>query len=337
MTETVIDPTTGMKYEVVEGGSDDPFSKENDGVTSVESRPVEGPSAQPPVNAQPPAGAPADPATTVVPQPSQVPTQEAAPAPDPAPAGPAPAVEGEEPWTEEEREALSKLSSFLNETVETQTTAELRRQQSGYDRTIAKLQRDVGERQAAEAELKQHIRNLQLDKMPPEEKERMQAIFVQEDKSAALEQWQSDLEAYHRDLLTTTYTIEFGPFGVNEEALVECETPEEMEALCLEAKANYYEARANGLVPAAAPSTQVPAPPTAPLGVRANVQPVASAPVSTAQPQQPQVPAGATSPSHVGGGGLPPEGDQLSTEQSPEAFAANLGKLPVETVVLRRK
>lgn len=324
------DKETGQRYEPVEPGSpDDPFTK-GASVPSEATQQVVDPSAKPLVNAQPPVGEPAAPAVTVEPQPSQEPKQEATPEPtaqvsEPKTTPESEPADDEELTPEQEEDLLTRLNEFLEE----QTKGALRQQQSSYDRTINRLQETITASNAAVDELKQQVRNLQLEKLPPEEQERMKAIFEQDDRSAQLDQWQNDLEGYHRDLVTTSYLTEFNRFGITAEMLGECESPEDMEILCLEAKADFFEKR--GTAEPAGEEPQAARPPAAPSGVSANVRPAA-----TETPETRAVPAGASATSPVGGEGAPPEQRKFSEEQSPSALTENLKNLPVEQVRLPR-
>lgn len=306
----LVDPETGLKVEVVDAGSpNDPFAPKTD-APSAAAQQVVAPSAQPPVNAQAPAGGkPEEPAPELQPEPK--------PAVD-AGAAPAPAA-GEsttEEWSPEELEALQKLNEFFETNVAERTSEALRNQQSGYDKRINQLQQTIDQSKSQAAELQKQIRELQIQGMPEAEQARLRAHYEQEDRTAALNEREQAMDEWHRELFVTSLVLEFNQFGVTEAQLTECESPEDMEALCLEAKANYYEALANGKQPApAAPTAAKPAAPVA-------------------QPAQ-KAPAGASAPSDVGGGGKPGEEPTFRTDTGPDALLANLRNSKVTTIRVR--
>ena len=318
---TLQDPETGLRVTVVEPGSpEDPFTK---GGASVPVEQVVDPSAQAQVTMTgdvPTAPANQAPAQTQAPQAAPQ-AQPGTQAPDQATAGTEPTTEDE--WSQEEQEALAKLQTFLSGSTE----EALRRQQSSYDRTISVLKGQLDERANQQTELAKQVRELQLNGLPQDEAAKLRTKFEEDDKKAELDAYAQELEGWHRELLTTAFVQAYGAYGVGEEQLSSCETPEAMEALCLEAKADYFERKANG-EPLPAPTTATPN--GKPAGITA-----ADVRNASTDPNASQVPAGAQKPTDVGGGGPAPEGSKWRTDASPDALADNLRNLPVASVRIR--
>lgn len=275
---------------VTPGSADDPFAPKN----VVPSPPAVDPTAAPVVSA-PSGEVPPTPAITT-----------------PAPAGttPAPTATPAAPPTVAPGLDADAVQKMIDD--------RLRDQQSGYDRRINVLSTQLtAERENAANAAKAHeeqVRNMKLQDstLTAEEKQRLQQEWNIADEKAQLAGWQSELETFHVQLTVASLVEEFGSYGVTPDALEALETPEEMEALCLETKANALEARlAAGVT--AAPTT---------------VQPATPAVVETP-------PAGATRTSDVGGGGgAPHQPAQLSAEPGRENLAANIAATGWSTVKL---
>jgi len=241
-------------------------------------------------------------------------------APDQATVGTEPST-GDE-WSQEEQDALKNLQTFLSGNTE----EALRRQQSSYDRTINTLKAQLDERADQQTELAKQVRELQLNGLPQDEAAKLRDKFAEDDKKAELDAYAQELEGWHRELLTTAFVQAYGAYGVGEEQLSSCETPEAMEALCLEAKADYFERKANG-EPLPTPTTATPT--GKPAGITAaDVRNASTDPNAS-------VPAGAQKPTDVGGGGPAPEAPKWRTDASPDALADNLRSLPVASVRIR--
>lgn len=191
-----------------------------------------------------------------------------------------------------------------------------RSQQAGYDRRINVLNTQLeAERARAADAVRAHevqLRELALSKdgLTPEDKQRLQEQWSVEDEKAKLAAWQQELEGFHGQLTVASLVEEFGAYGVKPEDLTDYDTPEEMEAHCLEAKANALEARL---------AAGVTAPPA---------QPAPAAPVAPA-------PAGVTQTSDVGGGGGAPHVPaEMNAEPGRDNLAANIAASGWSTVKL---
>lgn len=371
----VIDPETGkaVQVQVVEPGSaDDPFrpggaaaSQPNPQGSGVETaqQAVDGQSGQVATPAAPgtqPAPTPAvgpdaQPQTIAVTrqapmvqktaQSSQAPaTQTVEPVQEPAqqPAQTAPAPV---PTTQE---GVADLARWNEEQVE----GARREQQGNYDRRADQLtrqfQNDLAGAQEQTAQLRAQVREIQVQGLSDDERATVMARLDQEDRSDELQTWENELNSYHKGLMALSLETENADFGVNADDLMQFETPEEMEAFCLEQKATALDQRVAALTNGAAPATTQPAQQPAPV--------VAQAPAQPAQPSQvvapayeppagfvlvretpqaePQIPAGAVAPSDTGGGGTPPNPNELSKELGSEALKGNLGKMGWESIRL---
>ena len=314
--------------------------------------------AVPPTRTQPaqtsdvPTAAPAAP---VLPQASQVvaPVVEvvadapvAAPAPVVAPAAAAPA-------TEAVGDDLGKLGTFLKDQGDAALEEAKRTVQSQHDRQAASVARDLEASHQAQETLKGQIRDLQTRELSPEEKEKVQKTWAQEDERESLDTFRSELTDTHRAVTVDSLFLEFKGFGVTREGIEAIKTPEEMELYCEHEKSGYLErelvtakaavATAPTAVAAApvAPAPSSPAPVTTQTdGAGSGVPPVAPAaqPAVAAEPPQPNapgVPAGATAPSDIGSSGSPSEPTKFSEESSEQAFQENLRKSAWTTVRVR--
>jgi hypothetical protein len=200
--------------------------------------------------------------------------------------------------------------------VEEQVATRLREHQSTVDRSITKMQK---EHQDQIKGLQQQLRESQLVGLTDDEKTALTNQWAFNDRKVELEAWSKELEGYDHDLAVARLTMKYEPYGVKEDALAD-KTIEEMETVCLEAKATYFEnlAKTGGVKPVtasqAAPQVE-PAPAPAP------------APVS---------PAGATAPSDVGAGTPAPTAPEFKPGQNRDDMLVNLKNLPIDTIATRR-
>ena len=310
-------------------------------------------SAVPAPTATPTTAAPAAP---VLPQASQVvaPVVEvvadapvAAPAPGVAPAAATP------PATEAAGDDLGKLGTFLKDQGDAALEEAKRTVQSQHDRQAASVARDLEASHQAQETLKGQIRDLQTRELSPEEKEKVQKTWAQEDERESLDTFRSELTATHRSVTVDSLFLEFKGFGVTREGIEAIKTPEEMELYCEHEKSGYLErelvtAKASvATAPTAVVATPLAPAPSAPApittqtdGAGSGVPPVAPAaqPAVAAEPPQPNapgVPAGATAPSDIGSSGSPSEPTKFSEESSEQAFQENLRRSAWTTVRVR--
>lgn len=284
------------------------------------------PAAVPPTIIGPPP--PPEPVVQVVPP--QQPAQ--APAPEQPPE--AQVTTKAEPTPEELAAAETRLNTFLEEQIEVR----LKERQSGFDKRAAQLDRQLQDSATREKELRTEIRQLQAQGLPEEERQKLLDRYAQQDERVELDAYRSQLVDYHKNLYVESLALEFGEYGVKQEALEQVDSPEEMEAFCYETKANYLEAQMNQARQAAAVPPQAAAVPLqAATQVPPPAQPAqpAAAPAPAPQPQ-PQVPAGALAPADVGSGGAVQPGQEFSQEASQDALRQNLRNMHWKTVLIGR-
>ena len=334
---------SGIQIEVVEPGApNDPFApKDQTGTSapvspvgteqetvgsSVETAPVPGstessPSPQPATreSGKPP---PTPPMVQVIPagQPEQsVPVEETT----------AQTQEVQEvPKTEEEQEAeTKKAEEVLQEKINSSVEGALRSQQSVYDRQASALTTRLEEAAQGNSTLTQKIRELETRDLTEEERQVVMDKFAQDDERTALDSYRSELDTFHKDLAIMSLMHEFRGYGVEEDALRALETPEEMQAFSLEAKATFLEKvlEEGKAAPAQLETPIQPTPPT--TGTAATAAP--------AKPE-PQVPAGATAPTDIGSSGAPEQPKGFSQGTTPKDLQSNLRDMGWDTVRVRR-
>ena len=268
--------------------------------------PQVGPTAAAPVTAQP------------VAQPQATETAQATPAPA-APATPAVPDQGE---------ILKSLQSWKNEgQEETQ-----RHWQSVADRDVAaaNAKAEVGATQFTQ--LRDEMRSFKAEGLTEEQQVELRKVYEQDDRSAALEQWSSDLSEYHLGLSARGMLLDYSAFGVDEDFLNQFTTPEEMEAACLEVKAVYVDKQLQEASQVSA--TAQPAVPVAQQPTPAVAQPVAqvaqvpqATPPAPATPPLANVPGGVAAATDVGSTGAPNQ-RQWNPGTGPGALADNLKSSP---------
>ncbi len=370
MSQTIIDPSTGLAYvedatlggqaqspdlasasqpqaqanaPVVEPATNTPAvnSQEPSATPSapVSPAPVQ-PGVQNEAQAQPPAQAPP---TAPVSQPApQVGPTAAAPvtaqpvaqpqATETAQATPAPAAPAT-PAVPDQGEILRSLQDWKTEgQEETQ-----RHWQSVADRDVAaaNAKAEVGATQFTQ--LRDEMRSFKAEGLTEEQQVELRKVYEQDDRSAALEQWSSDLSEYHLGLSARGMLLDYAAFGVNEEFLNQFTTPEEMEAACLEVKNVYVNkqlekaSQASATAAPAVPVAQPPTPAVAQPVAQAPVAPVAqvpqAAPPAPAAPPLANVPGGVAAATDVGSTGAPNQ-RQWNPGKGPSALADNLKASP---------
>jgi len=203
----------------------------------------------------------------------------------------------------------------LNELIKKQVTegieAVTKGLQSSSDRRVSVAEKTAESAETRHQAVLKEFRDLQMRDLTDEEKATLQARLSQEDRSAELQKWEDDLTSGNREFNVTTLIAEHGEY-VTEAELNEIDDVERLEPFCLEKRVSFLEAKleAGGTIP--------PASETAPTTV---TPPAAN---------QPQVPAGATAGSDVGGSGIPPQGTKFNPDATPEAMEDNYRNTPWE-------
>jgi len=186
----------------------------------------------------------------------------------------------------------------------------LRSQQSAYDKRIAGLETAAKEAQEASRRAERDAK-LNSPDLTEDERDVLKNKYALEDKQVELDAYADELDAYHRSIFIGALVQESGKFGVTVEQLEAFQEPDDMSAFVKDAELAWYKA-------GNAVTDQVPN--------RGIEQP-------NAQAAQPQVPAGASAPTDVGGMGAPPApATKWDDGQSPDSLARNLNSLPWETV-----
>ena len=299
-TDDMVDPETGLPLVEVEPGSEeDPFTANRRAESSTQNQQVQQSSAEEEV----PAGEAGDEALD---------TATAETAEDQAPT-----LEGrDEELTEEEAAALEEqLREFLAPYLQEEVEQVRRSMQSTYDRRIHQLQQQYQALQQQLQEREQEIRRIQLEGLPEEERQKLQQVWELEDKQRQLQQYQQELDEYYKELLISSYLLEYGQYGVTREQLEQIESPEEIEAFCLEAKANALEQALQQLQEQQSGVQQ--------RSTRRAPQKQAVA------AQQPSAPAGANAPSDVGAG-APTQSEEFVQGTGMSTLVENLRRLKWE-------
>ena len=329
MSEQVFDPNTGqaIPVEVVEGGPNDPFAPKDSAGTS---EPVPQGTTQEPVNptpegnAQPAPTAPAvsepqpDPGVTIIGPPSEITSPaKVVPATAPAPAA-APTAAPASP-------DLAPLAAWMQEQQHT-TEEALRQQQSTYDRQASTLRGEIESSGTQMKALTEQVREMGLRDLTPEEQQTARDRFTQEDKTSDLTSWEKDLTGFHDDLQVQSVLNDYTRYGVTEEMLRGCDSPEEMEILARDAQIDFL--TKNG---APAPTET---PQTAPVTEAPQAAPVVPATAAIPAAPEAQVPPGATAPTDIGVGGRAPATKQFNEETNPDAMKENLANTGWQTLQL---
>lgn len=200
--------------------------------------------------------------------------------PDAKPPEDKPADEGGGPGSTEA--ILQELKGHIDSEVDGRVTAA----QKGWDKRNRTLENQVKEqgKQLATAKREAEAANLS-----EEERAAFQQKWDLEDQLTALRTKTDAVDDYRKAVVAHEMMVRFGEFGLTQEDLEACDTPEEMQVLGLQTKADFLERGGK------------------PAGKKA--------------------PAGAAAKSDVGGGPAGPEEFKLSTEQNLNAMSKNVGDL----------
>ena len=183
----------------------------------------------------------------------------------------------------------------------------IRSQQSSYDRRINSLQEELKE--AREANLRAE-REGKLEGLDEEEQEILRSKWGLEDEKRQLAEDVEVADEYFRSIYVAMLVQDYEQFGVTAEDLANLDEPEDMDAFVQSKELDYY--RSGKHVTVQVPSRVVETPASQPGEI---------------------APAGATSPTDLGGSGAPSAPPaSLSKETGVDAMAHNLKMLPWESL-----
>lgn len=217
-------------------------------------------------------------------------------------------------YTPEELVALEELEAWREAQATAAAAAATSQLQSKYDRQFAATQRQMRDLAAAaearELELREAVRNAQLNGLTDAEKEQLKKQWNETDKVAELDAYKEQLTGFHIDLLRTAYATEYAEFGLQADDLEQFDTPEDMEAFIKDVQIEYYKLMANPAVQGAiSEGTPVAKTATAPAPVAAATR---------------KAPAGAAAPSDAGGGSAPAPTTKFNKGTGVDAMAENI-------------
>jgi hypothetical protein len=199
-----------------------------------------------------------------------------------------------------------------------ETDAKWRARQSGQDRQINAIQRELETSRAATAEQMRLTRESMLNRegLTQEEKATLQKTWELDDREKVVTELSDSTLDLHADvevvLLLEAYK---GVPGVTEEALQGL-AQEEREGFCKDQKIAHLESGGN---PAAAATNGAAQP----------------APAPAAATPPPAAPAGVSAPSDVGGAGVPPPAVTKNENPGADAMADNIGNTGWQDVSVR--
>lgn len=305
MTNPVIDAVSlemsGLNIEVVEPGSpSDPFAAANQPTSN------ENGTASPAFRIPSGVGeaTPADGSKSQSGTPAQAPTPPPAPAVNkPAEATPAATLSPAEQALKDGR-----LDDYIAEITNTRVGEALRTQQSGYDKRINALSDELKASRAAAVKAEREAK-LNSEDLTDEEKDTLRHKYELDDREAALNEYDEQLDSYYRSLVVAKLVESHGGYGVTAAELEAIDDPEEMEKFATEKELVFYRNGGTSTVP----SRSIEA-------------------TTTATQQEPEVPAGASAPTDVGGNAVVAPPAQLQSGSGADILRSNLEKLPWESV-----
>jgi len=226
------EPSKGGGFEVVEGGSGDPFTT-----------PVDG---------------------TGTPTPTQEPTTGS----QPGTATPSTAEGTEETLTPEEGQALEEGLRKLGWVKGDEIQERISQAQAGHDRRNAALETQLkNERDArleSEATLRREVQEAKLQGLPEEEREQAQRLFEHKEEQRRVREQAQATDDYFRTVRAYDLSVRYAQYWPGdtdadkrtaaEAALMGCEEVDQMELLAERQKAGYYETLASGGAPAGGPA-----------------------------------------------------------------------------------
>jgi len=179
--------------------------------------------------------------------------------------------------------------------------------QSSYDRQIAAVRKQNDELQRQLVETRNQIREAQIQGLSPDEQAKMRSIWKAEDAEQEIGRQREAVDDFYVKTYAFNLLTRFAQFGVTEEALLACDTPEEMDVLAQQTRADYYEQLAKGGEGKKTTSD------------------------TAARPSSKRTPAGSRAGSDSGPGGAPPgEAQKMLTDQGMDTMAKNIKSLFAE-------
>lgn len=193
-----------------------------------------------------------------------------------------PPEDGGKPADEGGETLLQALKDHMDSEVEGRLT----KAQKGWDRRNRTLEDQVKEQGK---QLTTAKREAEAANLSEEERAAFQQKWDLEDQLAALRTKTDAVDDYRKAVVAHEMMVRFGEFGLAQEDLEACDTPEEMQVLGLQTKSDFLERGGK------------------PAGKKA--------------------PAGASAKTDVGGGPAGPEEFKLSTDQNLSAMSGNVRDL----------
>lgn len=234
-----------------------------------------------------------------------------------------PEAEAEVPDDEEFLELDEKLDAYLAE----QLDERVKTATSGRDRQITAQAKQLEDLRAQQAQLQKDIREAKVTGLSPAEQEKARAMWADEDRRAAQDEYQQKLDSFYLDLKRIALAQDYSEFGVTAEDLESIIDEDEMEKFCDRAENAHWKAIAQGKKAPSASAAAAGAKPATPAKVAAVTRPVAKRPA----------PAGASAASDAGGGEAPaPPTRKPGEGVGIEAMAATFDSLPYANVRFRQ-
>lgn len=304
----------GMPVEVVEpGGASDPFTVNQNPSEPAPATPAAAPApGQEPVQPVEPAQPAPQPAT------AQVPTRQVTQPQEPAAPAPEPTAEPETAPQRPLAELIQEAVDAKVPEIEAKYEDRIKGLQSAADRRAQALQDQLDEAREAARKAERESK-LGDPTLSDEERQRLADSFALEDERAELDRRIAETDEFYRKTLVASLVNDFGQYGVSPEDLSSIEDPDEMWDVVKDKQLEWYKSHP-GQEPTAVAQTAAPPQPTA-------------QPAAPAQPEA-QAPAGASAPSDISSAPTAVVPVELSQEQSPQAMAENLDKLPYATIRL---
>ena len=195
------------------------------------------------------------------------------------------------------------LDVYFQHRLETETLPKI---QSNVDRRVASMEAAAKKQvEAARAEtqaVRDELRQVKLNGLPPEDQEKLKSTWAIEDREAANKAYEEQLEGMYRDIVVTSYVTEYPHLQLTPADFAEFDTPEQMEVFVALADREYYkELAARGGVSSQGSEATAPA------------------------PKPKKSPAGATAPSDGSAGSAVPDQPKFNKGSGRQAMVENIG------------
>lgn len=135
-------------------------------------------------------------------------------------------------------EEQAALDAELAGVIEAKVQERLRAIQSGADKRVASVEKDLRELRSA---LRQSQREAQVAGMTADEKATFKDRFALEDERDVIKTQKEAVDEYRKAVEMLRLVTVFEKYGVTQDLLEACETPEEMELLAERTRADFLE------------------------------------------------------------------------------------------------